>query len=193
MWSWKTEKLLKDILKEKNKWSNILTLTAKIDNRKGIGLISSRNWLNIKADKVYDKNTKIKNLLINTIKENNDIIIVFIDEAQFLTEKQVYELKKLVIDKKIKCYTYWLLTDFQNNFFEWSYALVKEAKKIIKLESKYSSICKICKKNNANINGRFINWKLVTQWKQVWIEGKKNITYKTICNNCFEKENKKKI
>jgi thymidine kinase len=183
MGSWKTEKLLKVRKSLLNKDKDIVILTAGIDDRTKIGEISSRNWDKIQAHNIYYWDTVFRELLYNIDTKNS---ILLIDEAQFLTSDQLHELNSLWFNKII---CFWLLTDFQDNFFEGSEELIKIAYKSIKLCSYFTQKCIICKIEKAHINWRFINNQLVTKWDQIWIEWK-NIEYKVVCKSCFTKNNK---
>ena len=59
---------------------------------------------------------------------------VFVDEAQFLTRDQVYQLASLVDSQEIPVLCYGLRTDFQGNLFEGSAALMAIADKLVEMK-----------------------------------------------------------
>ena len=71
-----------------------MLFTAKLDNRSSVGYITSRIGLSEKALTFENKDN-----LFNLVEKGNQkekISCVFIDEAQFLTSNQVWELSEVV-------------------------------------------------------------------------------------------------
>ena len=102
-----------------------LLLTAKLDDRGGTGTIASRIGLSAGADtfgpdtdlhKVIDRHHGIKKLSC-----------VLVDEAQFLTSEQVWQLAKIADYMNVPVMCYGLRTDFQGNLFEGSATLLAVA------------------------------------------------------------------
>ncbi len=97
-------------------------ITAQFDNRAGEGVIASRIGISEPADTFSpadDLFEKVKNR-----KAEGPIICVFIDEAQFLTKEQVWQLAKAVDDLKVPVMCYGLRVDFQGELFPGSAALL---------------------------------------------------------------------
>lgn len=63
----------------------------------------------------FDENENLYNLI-----KNNKPEVIFIDEAHFLTKKQVFELREVVDTLRIDVFVYGLRTDFTGNLFEGS-------------------------------------------------------------------------
>lgn len=110
--------------------------------------------------------------------EKPDVIIV--DECQFLTKKQVEDLKMLT--QKIPVLCYGLLTNFKTELFEGSKRLIELADSI----SEIKSVCKCGKK--ATVNARVINGKVVRDGPEVLI-GADEI-YEGMCYSCYIKNSK---
>lgn len=153
----------------------VLLMKPKIDNREKhlsdkMGIISSRIGLTAECLLIDETIAEWKNE-INT----NDIIMI--DEAQFLTEKQVDELYQISMKKTVICFG--LRTDFTQQFFSGSKRLMELATDIRELKT----VCTCGKK--ATINARFDGEKLMTEGEQIQIGA--NESYRAMCKDCFEK------
>ncbi len=142
------------------------------------GVISSRVGIEATCTLICEDETFYKYL--NMIESPKTIIMV--DEAQFLTEKQVRELYEISLKYTIVCFG--LKTDFKQCFFKGSKALFELADDIRELKT----VCSCGKK--ATINAR-LNEKgeIILDGEQIEIGG--NEKYKAMCKHCFEKERKK--
>lgn len=120
------------------------------------------------------------------IKANADIVppeatdLIICDEAQFLSEFQVDELKAIAETQNIPVYCYGLRTDFRTKLFTGSKRLFEIASKTVELES-------ICSCGNpAIINARFNSkGEIVTRGSIVELGG--NDRYKALCYSCWKK------
>ena len=139
-----------------------------------MGMISSRIGLSAECFLIGET-------LDEWLEEMEQYDIIMVDEAQFLTEKEVDVLYELSSRKTIICFG--LRTDFTQHFFEGSKRLMELATDIRELKT----VCSCGKK--ATINARFKDGKLITQGKQIQIGG--NETYRSMCKDCFEKLRKK--
>ncbi|WP_084634096.1 thymidine kinase [Maritalea myrionectae] len=88
----------------------------------GVGKISSRIGLDVAAN-LYSTED---NLLDQIIKANKDkkVDCIFVDEAQFLTATQVWQLARVADHMNIPVMCYGLRTDFQGKLFEGSAELL---------------------------------------------------------------------
>ena len=108
---------------------------------------------------------------------------VICDEAQFLTAKQVEELKMLADEKDIQVLCYGLRTDFRSQLFEGS-------KRLFELASIIKDIPVICDCGNfAVVNARISNGMIVTEGDQVDIGG--DDKYRAFCYACWKKYSNK--
>ncbi len=90
--------------------------TAEIDDRFGAGKVSSRIGLSSPA-KLFNQNSSLFDE-IRAEHEQQAIHCVLVDECQFLTRQQVYELSEVVdqlADIPVLCYG--LRTDFRGELF----------------------------------------------------------------------------
>ena len=102
-----------------------LLLTAQLDNRAGAGTIASRIGLS-QAAETFAKDTDLISV-IRTAHEENSLSCVLVDEAQFLTAAQVWDLAHVADKMRIPVMCYGLRTDFQGNLFEGSATLLAVA------------------------------------------------------------------
>jgi thymidine kinase len=120
-------------------------LTAAIDTRAGKGMIASRIGLEAKAETFTDRD----NLLLMLEQQVEKIACVFVDEAQFLTEQQAWQLSEIVDKLSIPVMCYGLRTDFKGNLFPGSASLlaladiIKEIKTICWCSKKATMVLRI--------------------------------------------------
>lgn len=99
-----------------------LLLTAALDDRYGVGRISSR--IGIASDAhTFDASTNLFDTISDHITQKN-IDCILVDEAQFLTEEQVWQLCDISDKIGIPVMCYGLRTDFQGKLFPGSAALL---------------------------------------------------------------------
>lgn len=108
---------------------------------------------------------------------------ILVDECQFLSEKQVDELREITYNYDFNIMCYGLRTDFQTHFFEGSKRLMEIADTIDEL--KFS--CPFCGKK-ATINARYDKEhdKVILDGEQVCIGG--NETYTPMCGKCYKEK-----
>lgn len=118
----------------------------------------------------------------DTLNPPEDTKVIICDEAQFLTKKQVEELKILADEKDIQVLCYGLRTDFTSQLFEGS-------KRLFELASIIKDIPVICDCGNfAVINARIKNGEIVTEGEQVDIGG--DDKYRAFCYACWRRNSK---
>lgn len=152
-----------------------LLLIPEIANKKGY--IVSRIGLKKKAKIISEKLNIFK-----YIKKKKDIKIIFIDEAQFLSKKHIYEIISIVDILKIPVFTYGLRTDFRSHLFNASTYLLGLADKIIEIKT----LCNKCTKK-ATMNVKINFKKKIITGKQ--IDTNKNI-YLPVCRYHYYTFNK---
>ena len=174
----KTTVLLQAAHNYSERGMNPFLLTANADTRSGIGTIKSRIGLK-KSAQTFSQSVD----LLNKVKEANSeksISCVFVDEAQFLTEQQVWQLAKVVDDLKIPVLCFGLRVDFQGNLFPGSKCLLSIADELKEVKT----ICHCGKKATMVI--RQSNGKTVVDGDQVQIGG--NESYTSLCRKHWLKE-----
>lgn len=140
----------------------VLLFTPKIDDRAGVGNISSRLGLSREAfsfDVEFDLFVQIRDE-----QKASQVACVFIDEAQFLTSKQVLQLTMVCDRIGIPVLCYGLRTDFRGEPFEGSKYLLAWADVLGEIKT----ICYTGKK--AIMNARLDeSGKRITEGEQVAI------------------------
>ena len=97
-------------------------LTARLDNRAGVGKIGSRIGLEAQADTFASGDD-----LFQRVEEKHNeknLACVMVDEAQFLTEEQVWQLARIADRLGLPVMCYGLRTDFQGKLFPGSATLL---------------------------------------------------------------------
>ena len=155
-----------------------MIITSNLDNRVKKGEITSRIGLS-KAAETFDKKTDILEL-IKKFNAKNNISCVLVDEAQFLTHKQVWQLSNVVDQIKIPVMCYGLRTDFQGKLFSGSEILLSIADEIREIRT----ICHCGKKATMVI--RQSNGQTVIAGDQVQIGG--NESYTSLCRKHWLEE-----
>ena len=107
--------------------------TAALDDRYGVGKISSRIGLQAEAS-LFSAETDLLKVIEEDL-ENQLIDCVMVDEAQFLTKGQVFQLSEITDKLKIPVLAYGLRTDFQGNLFEGSQYLLAWADELRELKT----------------------------------------------------------
>lgn len=99
-----------------------LLLIAALDDRAGKGRIASRIGLQDEA-RPFDGEEDLFTI-VETERSDGEIACIFVDEAQFLTERQVWQLARVADELSIPVMTYGLRTDFQGRLFPGSESLL---------------------------------------------------------------------
>lgn len=154
---------------------NTLLFTPAVDDRYGVGRITSRIGISepaIAVDKSFD--------IYDYVSKEEDLYVVLVDEAQFLTKKQVIQLSNIVDDLNIPVMTFGLKNDFSNNLFEGTEALLIYADKIEEIKT-------ICTKEScgkkATMNLRLHNGTPIYEGEQVQIGGDES--YIPVCRKHY--------
>lgn len=175
MGSGKTIDLLKVAYNYQERGQEVVLYTAEIDNRYEVGKITTRIGLQADA-KTFNSDTNIYREVKSLDPKPACILI---DEAQFLTRRQVLQLTDIVDILDIPVICYGLRTNFKMKFFSGSLPLMEMADKIEEIKT----ICDCGAK--ATVNMRMINGVPVTSGPDILIGG--NDSYKAVCRKCYKK------
>ena len=107
--------------------------TAAIDDRFGVGKVSSRIGLEADAHLFQQETDLLK--AITRLNNEQRHHCVLVDECQFLTRQQVYQLTEVVDKLDIPVLCYGLRTDFLGELFDGSKYLLSWADKLIELKT----------------------------------------------------------
>ncbi len=168
----KTIEVIETAYKYNSRGMHALLIKPSIDT-KGNDSVTSRIGMSKEVDIVL----KPEDSLIEYIKKYDNLTCLVIDEAQFLTEKQVYELVIITKNFDIPAICYGLKVDFKGNLFKGSEALIRYADSLNELVA----ICDCGKK--ARFNARKVNGEYVYDGEQVLIGADES--YDPLCETCF--------
>ncbi|WP_425085147.1 thymidine kinase [Ruegeria profundi] len=147
-------------------------MTAAVDGRAGVGRIASRIGISEEADTFRPDDDVFA--MIETRQKADQIACVFVDEAQFLSEDQVWQLAHAVDDLKLPVLAYGLRVDFQGKLFPGSAALLALADEMREVRT----ICE-CGRKATMVIRQDENGRAITEGAQVQIGG--NETYVSLC------------
>lgn len=150
----KTTHLLQSSYNYRERGMNTLILSPALDNRFGVGKVTSR--IGIDSPSIIFSN---KENLFNLIKKylsEKPIHCVLVDEAQFLSKDQVYQLTEIVDQLNIPVLAYGLRTDFQAELFTGSHYLLAWADHLKELKTICHSGSKAIMVVRVDENGRAV-------------------------------------
>jgi len=129
----KSSALLQSAYNYRERGMRVRLYTAAVDNRYGAGEIVSRIGLRAAAC-AFDTQTALLDDVASAHAEE-PIHCVLIDEAQFLTRAQVFDLGEIVDQLAIPVLAYGIRTDFQGELFEGSRHLLAWADVLVELKT----------------------------------------------------------
>ena len=171
----KSIELIKVAYNYEERGKQVLTLIPSVDDRYGVGVITSRIGIQREA-LVVNEDTNILELYIRE-NEKRKIDCVLIDECQFLKKHHVQELVEIVDSCDVPVLAYGLKNDFRNELFEGSYYMLIYADKIEEIKT----ICWCGRK--ATMVARVVDGRVVKQGEQVVIGG--NDMYVSLCRKHY--------
>ena len=149
-----------------------LLLTAAVDTRAGEGRIGSRIGLGRPAETFVPEDDLFARLKGHL--EAKDIACIFVDEAQFLTTAQVWQLVRVVDDLGVPIMAYGLRVDFRGELFPGSASLLALADEMREVRT----ICH-CGRKATMVIRQDETGRPVREGEQVQIGG--NETYVSLC------------
>ena len=158
---------------------SVYRMTAAFDDRAGQGKIGSRIGFAREADTFSpsdDLFARIKDVLAET-----ELACIFIDEAQFLTPDQVWQLARVADDLGVPVMAYGLRVDFQGQLFPGSATLLALADSLREVRT----ICH-CGRKATMVVRKDDQGRVMTEGAQVQIGG--NETYVSLCRKHWRQE-----
>ena len=175
--------LLKTAHNYEERKKTVFLFTSDLDNRYGKKKITSRLGISRDANTFNEENDLYKMVHEHIVVNNEELTCVLVDEAQFLTKEQVWQLTDIVDQLNIVVIAYGLRSDYQGEPFEGSTYLMTLADRIEELKT----ICEFGDK--ASMNMRLLNGEPTFQGEQVQIGG--NESYLPVCRKYFKKQKQK--
>ena len=155
-----------------------MLLTAALDDRSGPGKIASRIGLSADAH-TFDVRTNLIEQVLPTHQEK-ELACLLVDEAQFLTPAQVWQLSVLADDYNFPVMCYGLRTDFQGKLFPGSAELLAIADVLREIRT----ICH-CGRKASMVIRQSEDGITVTDGAQIEIGG--NDKYVSLCRKHWKK------
>ncbi|WP_112800471.1 MULTISPECIES: thymidine kinase [unclassified Neorhizobium] len=152
---------------------------AALDDRAGTGRVASRIGLSADAIPFSDLDDLFG--VIETMHGEEPIACVFVDEAQFLTAEQVWQLARVCDRIGIPVMAYGLRTDFQGKLFPGSLELLAIADELREVRT----IC-FCGRKATMVVRLDQEGKLVREGAQVEVGG--NEKYVSLCRRHWENQ-----
>lgn len=164
---------------KENNLNTLLFIPVEIGSVSG-GKIISRIGLSADAI-IFDKEYKFYKNIKNHKK---NISCVFVDEAQFLSRKQVHSLSKVADKLNIPVMCYGIRTDFQGKLFTGSSELLAIADNLKELKT----ICSMCDRKATMVVRLDDNGDIILKGEKILVGG--NDRYKTLCRKHFREVTK---
>lgn len=175
----KTTTLLQSAHNYHERGMRTLILTPRLDDRFGEGVVASRIGLRARG-LIFERGDDLQAMTLSDIDRLGPLHCVLVDEAQFLSKQQVWQLTEIVDRIKVPVLAYGLRTDFRGELFEGSQYLLAWADNL----SEIKTICHTGRKATMVVrvdeNGR-----AVTDGPQVQIGG--NERYVSVSRPEFKK------
>ncbi len=173
----KSTSLLQSAYNYQERGMHTAIFTAALDDRFGVGKVSSRIGLAMDAQ-LFDEQLNFMQAC-SELKQQQQLDCVLIDEAQFLSKEQVKQLTDVVDRLNVPVLAFGLRTDFLGETFAGSQALLAWADKLVELKT----ICHCGRKANFVVR-LDQNGNAATTGSQVQIGG--NDKYVSMCRLHFK-------
>jgi len=178
----KTMEALRVIFNYEQLGHRVLLMKPAIDT-KGGDTIVSRTGFSKKVDVLLEETDDAYKLFIKENARGKEVKCVIVDEAQFLTRKQVEQLTDICDKKDIAVISYALKNNFQGELFPGVKALIEFADEIEEIPT----LCFNCLDEpiKARFNVRMKDGKPITKGSEVAIDGE-GVEYIPVCRKCFK-------
>ncbi|CAM3794635.1 MULTISPECIES: thymidine kinase [Pseudoalteromonas] len=173
----KSTTLLQSAFNYRERGMEPVILTAAIDDRAGVGKVSSRIGLQADAH-IFDAEKDVFEL-IKQLNGEQKRHCVLVDECQFLSREQVMQLTDVVDELGIPVLCYGLRNDFRGELFSGSQYLLAWADKLIELKT----VCHCGRKAN-HVLRTDENGAAIADGNQVEIGG--NDRYVSVCRKHYK-------
>lgn len=130
----KTTTLLQSAHNYRERGMRVAILTPRLDDRAASGTVASR--IGLRADgTAFDRDDDLERMIRASIDGKGPLHCVLVDEAQFLTRAQVWQLGEVVDALRIPVLCYGLRTDFRGELFEGSQYLLAWADELVEIKT----------------------------------------------------------
>jgi len=130
----KTTTLLQSAHNYRERGMRVAILTPRLDDRAGAGVVASR--IGLRSEGIaFERSDDLEAIVRRDIAQNGPLNCVLVDEAQFLTKAQVWQLSEVVDALRIPVLCYGLRTDFRGELFEGSQYLLAWADELTEIKT----------------------------------------------------------
>ncbi|MBO7561026.1 thymidine kinase [Candidatus Saccharibacteria bacterium] len=181
----KTMQLLQTAFNYEERGMKVCVIKPRTDTKNGTKLLT-RIGPERETDLCFRKEVNLYDVISQAFPA---VQCILVDEAQFLTPKQVDELMEITVKLDIPVIAYGLRLNFRQDDkgFEGATRLLQIAQDIEELKT----ICECGRK--ATVNTRILNGKIVTDGPDILIDdGTTEVEYRAFCQTCFHKYKNKK-
>lgn len=173
----KTTKLIQDHYNYSKYLLKVILIKPKVDT-KGGNTVITRIGENIKCDLLLPKSASL--LSKKYFNRYKYMQFILVDEAQFLTKKQINELWFIAHKYNINVVCYALKSNFKGDLFEGSMQLLARS------DEKHELTVNCSCGKTAMFNARRVNGKYIYSGKEVVIDGEHdNVEYIPLCSGCY--------
>ena len=130
----KTTTLLQSAHNYHERGMRTLILTPKLDDRAGVGKVRSRIGLEANGH-IFEADDDLHAIVRADLVTRGPLHCVLVDESQFLTKAQVWQLSEVVDRERVPVLAYGLRTDFQGELFEGSRYLLAWADELQEIKT----------------------------------------------------------
>ena len=173
----KTTTLLQSAYNYYERGMDTLILKPSLDDRHNTDVVRSRIGLETNAVSFNACDDLLE--LTETRNQKSTLNCLLLDEAQFLTKSQVFELGEIVDKLKIPVLAYGLRTDFKGELFEGSLHLLAWSDELIEIKT----VCH-CGKKAIMVLRLDENGVPLNSGEQILIGGNEN--YVSVCRKHFK-------
>ncbi len=173
----KSTALLQSSYNYRERGMRTVVLTPELDNRYGVGKVTSR--IGIESDAVVFRPDDNLHEIVARELASGPLHCVLIDEAQFLSREQVFQLSDVTDELNVPVLAYGLRTDFRGEPFEGSKYLLAWADVLNELKA----ICE-CGRKATMVLRLDAEGKAIREGSQIEIGG--NDRYLSMCRRHFK-------
>jgi len=175
----KTTTLLQSAYNYAERGMRTLILTPMIDTRSDAGVVASRIGLKAQG-RAFRRDDDLERIAGEDLEAHGALGCVLVDEAQFLSRAQVWQLTEIVDRLGVPVLAYGLRTDFRGELFEGSQYLLAWADNLVEIKTICHTGRKATMVVRLDAQGR-----VVTDGPQVEIGG--NERYVSVARGEFKK------
>ena len=196
MGSGKSTQLLQTVYDYRKQGKSVLVIKPDVDTRKNKKIHSrlGNGAIDITVDFSFNSKENLFELILKEKQENNELVAIFIDEAQFLTENQVFQLMEVVTFCSIDVKAYGLRSQYDGYPFTGSSMLFANATKVERITT--DALCRlskdVVKKGTSNL--RTVNGIPTFTGEDIIIDdGKDSVEYLPVSLEMWVRERVKSI